>query len=78
LATSSQDVAMRAVEFITTVHDNVVDLPIEHSVWNGAKVHVIMLEEKDATKCSLTPPFRAVSIKTRNFRLDRDRANARP
>lgn len=69
---------MRAVEFITTVHGNVVDLPTEHSNWNGAEVRVILLEEKYARERGPTPAFRAVSIKTKDFRFDRSQANARP
>ena len=69
---------MQAVEFNSTAHDNIVDLPPELRAWNGRQVRVILLAEEAAARPSDSRlAFTALSLKTRDFRFDRDEANAR-
>lgn len=67
---------MQAVEFKSKPHDNVVDLPPDLHDWNGRQVRVILLTE-EGVEPAVEPTFRAISLKTRGFRFDRDEANAR-
>lgn len=67
---------MRAVEFTSQPHDNVVDLPPELRDWNGRRVRVILLMDESGKPPS-EPSFRAAALKTRGFRFDREEANAR-
>lgn len=67
---------MQAIEFVSTAHDGVVDLPREHQGWNGKEVRVILLEAaSEATKRKTL--FNAVTISTRGYRFNRDAANER-
>lgn len=67
---------MRAVEFKSKPHDNVVDLPPDLRDWNGRRVRVILLSE-ESSELAAEPIFKAISLKTSGFRFDRDDANAR-
>lgn len=67
---------MRAVEFKSKPHDNVVDLPPDLRDWNGRQVRVILLSEEGGEQPA-EPRFKAISLKTSGFRFDRDDANAR-
>lgn len=67
---------MQAVEFIGKPHDDVLDLPAELHGWNGRWVRVIFLDAENE-RAAAAPTFSAVSLKTRDFRFDRDEANAR-
>jgi len=67
---------MQAVEFIGKPHDDVVDLPAELRDWNGRRVRVILLDAENEP-VTVTPGFTALTLKTRDFRFDRDEANAR-
>jgi hypothetical protein len=68
---------MQAVEFTSTTHDNVVDLPPELRSWNGRQVRVILLADEEPTHPVISTAFKAISLKTRDFRFDREDANAR-
>ncbi len=68
---------MQAVEFKSKPHDNVVDLPPNLRDWNGRQVRVILLADEGAAHSAKAPAFEAISLKTREFRFDRDEANAR-
>jgi hypothetical protein len=68
---------MQAVEFNSTTHDNVVDLPPELRTWNGRQVRVILLADEESERPVTRPAFTAISLKTRNFKFDREEANAR-
>ena len=67
---------MQAVEFVGKLHDDVLDLPTALRSWNGRRVSVILLDA-ESEPATAVPTFSAVSLKTRNFRFDRDEANAR-
>jgi hypothetical protein len=67
---------MQAVEFIGKPHDDVVDLPAELRGWNGRRVRVILLDA-EIEPAAAAPDFSAVRLKTRDFRFDRNEANAR-
>lgn len=67
---------MQAVEFIGKPHDDVVDLPAELRDWNGRRVRVILLDAENEY-VTVTPGFTSLTLKTRDFRFDRDEANAR-
>lgn len=67
---------MQAVEFIGKPHDDVVDLPAELRDWNGRRVRVILLDAENEP-VMVTPGFTALTLKTRDFRFDRDEANTR-
>ena len=67
---------MQAVEFIGKPHDDVVDLPAELRDWNGRRVRVILLDAENEP-VTVTPGFTSLTLKTRDFRFDRDEANAR-
>lgn len=67
---------MQAVEFIGKPHDDVLDLPAGLHGWNGRRVRVILLDA-ESEPSTATPGFTALALKTRDFRFDRDEANAR-
>jgi hypothetical protein len=67
---------MKTAEFITEAHDGIVELPSDYQSWNGKKVKVILLES-EIEAADQGPEFRAISITTRNYRFDREAANAR-
>lgn len=68
---------MQAVEFKSKPHDNVVDLPPNLRDWNNRPVRVILLADEEGSPPAISNAFKAISLKTRNFRFDRDDANAR-
>ncbi|OGR02555.1 MAG: hypothetical protein A2520_11065 [Deltaproteobacteria bacterium RIFOXYD12_FULL_53_23] len=68
---------MQAVEFKSKPHDNVVDLPANLREWNDRQVRVILLADEEPTHPASSSTFKAISLKTSNFRFDRDAANAR-
>jgi hypothetical protein len=68
---------MQAVEFKSKPHDNVVDLPANLREWNNRPVRVILLADEEGTHPAGNSAFHAISLKTRDFRFDRDEANAR-
>jgi len=68
---------MQAVEFKSKPHDNVVDLPPNLRDWNNRPVRVILLADEDGARPAISNTFKAISLKTRDFRFDRDEANAR-
>jgi hypothetical protein len=68
---------MQAVEFKSKPHDNVVDLPPNLRDWNNRPVRVILLADEEGALPAIGNAFKAISLKTHNFRFDRDEANAR-
>jgi len=68
---------MQAVEFKSKPHDNVVDLPPNLSDWNNRPVRVILLADEEGSSPAISNAFKVISLKTRNYRFDRDDANAR-
>lgn len=68
---------MQAVEFKSKPHDNVVDLPPNLRDWNNRSVRVILLADEEGACPAISSAFKAISLKTRDFRFDRDEANAR-
>jgi len=68
---------MQAVEFKSKPHDNVVDLPPNLRDWNNRPVRVILLADEESSHAAISNVFKAISLKTRDFRFDRDEANAR-
>ena len=66
---------MYAVEFETYVTGNVIYLPQKYEGLSGKKLRVIALIEEEKTTPKLE--FKAIKIKTKNFKFDRDEANAR-
>lgn len=68
---------MQAVEFKSKPHDNVVDLPPNLHDWNNRPVRVILLADEESSRPAISHVFKAIALKTRNFRFDRDEANAR-
>lgn len=67
---------MRAIEFVSTAHDGVVDLPLEDQGWNGKQVRVILLEATNEA-AKRKPSFKVTTISTRGYRFNRDAANER-
>jgi hypothetical protein len=45
---------MNAVEFQTTVHNDIITLPLHLQSWNGKKVRVILLEPASADESEIT------------------------
>ncbi len=41
---------MNAVEFQTTAHDGIINLPQDQQSWNGKKIRVILLEATQSTE----------------------------
>ena len=39
---------MKAIEFQSTTHDGVIDLPEQYRDWNGKQVRVILLDDSPA------------------------------
>ncbi len=68
---------MQVVEFSSQTHDNVVDLPPNLHDLNGRPVRIILLAKEGAAKPAHAAGFKAVSLKTKGFRFDRDEANVR-
>lgn len=68
---------MQAVEFKSKPHDNVVDLPPNLCDWNNRPVRVILLADEESSRPAFSHAFKAISLKTLDFRFDRDDANAR-
>ena len=69
---------MQAVEFMSKPHDNVVDLPPPNlRDWNKRPVRVILLADEEGSGPAISNAFKVISLKTRNYRFDRDDANAR-
>lgn len=67
---------MKVAEFIAEAHDGIVELPSEYQAWNGKKVRVVLIES-EGESVRQEPEFKAVSIATKNYRFDREAANAR-
>ncbi|MGZ8242831.1 hypothetical protein [Methylomagnum sp.] len=67
---------MKVAEFIAEAHDGIVELPSGCQAWNGKKVRVVLLEP-EGESARQEPEFKAVSITTKNYRFDREAANAR-
>jgi hypothetical protein len=55
----------------------VVDLPANLRDWNNRPVRVILLADEEGSRPAISSAFKAISLKTRGFRFDRDEANAR-
>jgi len=70
---------MNAVEFQTTIReDGSIEVPYEHVKSVGKSVKVILLwNERLKTSTINKPRFSAVSIKTNDFKFDREYANER-
>jgi hypothetical protein len=68
---------MQAIEFVSTPHDNVVDLPPDLRAWNGRAVRVILLVNDPPKAPEKQTLFKAAALKTKGYRFDRDEANAR-
>ncbi len=45
--------------------------------WNKRPVRVILLADEEGSRPAFSHAFKAISLKTRDFRFDRDDANAR-
>ena len=68
---------MQAVEFTSTPHDNMVQLPPDLRDWNERQVRVILLTDEEVERPATRAVFKAIALKTSDFRFDRDDANAR-
>lgn len=73
---------MQAIEFRQQVREGLVKVPSQFQNWNNIQVRVILLAEKIEPTFHAKPEkdryaFDAVSLKTKNFRFNRDEANER-
>lgn len=68
---------MNAIEFETQTHNGIVEIPPEYQAWQNKTVRVILLEPEEKQSLAKTPRFNAVSLKTQNYRFDREQANER-
>ena len=60
-----------------TPHDNVVDLPHNLRDWNNHPVRVILLDDEEGVRLAFSSAFKAIFLKTRDFRFNRDDTNCR-
>jgi hypothetical protein len=68
---------MNAIEFDTQTHNGIVEIPPEYQAWQNKTVRVILLEPDEKQSLAKTPRFTAVTLKTQNYRFDREQANER-
>ena len=68
---------MNAIEFEAQTHNGIVEIPPEYQAWQNKTVRVILLESKEKYSPAKTPRFTAVTLKTQNYRFDREQANER-
>ena len=68
---------MNAIEFETQTHNGIVEIPPEYQAWQNKTVRVILLESEEKQSLAKIPRFTAVTLKTQNFRFDREQANER-
>jgi hypothetical protein len=73
---------MQAIEFKTTIHNGTVTIPAEYSPeWEGKTIRVIVLYDEENLAQTVEQPkasnFRAVSLKTKGFKFNREEANVR-
>ncbi len=68
---------MNAIEFETQTHNGIVEIPPEYQAWQNKTVRVILLEPDEKQSLAKTPRFTAVTLKTQNYRFDREQANER-
>lgn len=45
--------------------------------WNNRSVWVILLADRETASCTIGNAFKVISLKTRNFRCDRNKAHFR-
>ncbi|AMA10681.1 MULTISPECIES: hypothetical protein [Cyanophyceae] len=68
---------MQAIEFKTTIHNGIVNLPAEYTPQlEGKTIRIIVLEDSEEP----TPPqrqFQAIALNTQGFKFDRLEANER-
>jgi hypothetical protein len=68
---------MNAIEFETQTHNGIIEIPPEYQTWQNKTVRVILLESEEKQSLAKIPRFTAVTLKTQNFRFDREQANER-
>jgi hypothetical protein len=68
---------MNAIEFETQTHNGIVEIPPEYQSWQKKTVRVILLEPEEKQSPAKIPRFTAVTLKTKNYRFDRELANER-
>ena len=68
---------MNAIEFETQTHNGIVEIPSEYQAWQNRMVRVILLEPEEKQSLAKSPRFTAVTLKTQNYRFDREQANER-
>ena len=68
---------MYAIEFEAKTNDGVVQIPAQYQAWQNKKVHVILLEAEEKKAPMRMPKFTAATLKTQNYRFDREQANER-
>lgn len=68
---------MNAIEFEAQTHNGVVEIPPEYQAWQNKTVRVILLDPEENQSQAKTPRFSAATLKTQNYRFDREQANER-
>lgn len=73
---------MQAIEFKTILQNGIVTLPPEYAnQWEGKTIRVLVLDDSEQVEESVKPPqtspFKAISLKTKGFKFNREEANAR-
>lgn len=74
---------MQAIEFKTILQNGKVTLPPEYaSQWEGKAIRVLVLDDSEQVKKLVNSlqnsPFKAVSLKTKGFKFNREEANVFP
>jgi hypothetical protein len=68
---------MHSIEFNAQTHDGIVQIPPQYKDWQNKTVHVVLLEAVEKPDLTKTPQFTAATLKTRNYRFNREQANER-
>ena len=68
---------MNAIKFETQTHNGIVKIPPEYQAWKNKSVRVILLEPEEKQSRAKIPRFTAATLKTQNYRFDREQANER-
>lgn len=68
---------MQAIEFITKVKDGIIKIPKEYLDSLKEEFRVIILIDEKEPKKTKKRELKALKIKTKGFKFDRDEANKR-
>ncbi len=73
---------MKVINFKTTLKNGIVTIPAEYSSeWEGKQSRVILLDNAEDSEQTVeqlkAPDFRAISLKTKEFKFNREEANDR-